>query len=136
MKRTGVQKLIGLVPALGLALAFAQTAWAGHGPLSSTTRDGWINWQVGDLVAAGLAQDPQKPINQMTNLEVAELTFDATRRYMAQADVNMLPPPLPADNTPAASSANDGPGLPGALSGEASSPNQSLQDLVQAPAGN
>jgi hypothetical protein len=128
MKRTGFQKLIGLVPALGLALALAQSAWADHGPLSSTTRDGWINWQVGDLVAAGLAPDPQKPINQMTNLQVAELTADAARRYMAQADVNMLPPPLPAGNSPAA---NDGPGLPGSLSTEATSPNQSLQDLVQ-----
>ncbi len=135
MKLTASQNFKGFGTVLSFALGVlsfvlgcASPAWADHGKLASADRDAWINWDVSELVAAGLVPAPEKPVEQMTNLEVAELTASASRLYMAQADVNMLPPPLPTDS-PAAS---DGPGLPGALSAEGpGDANKSLGDLVQ-----
>ncbi|HET9869960.1 MAG TPA: hypothetical protein VFR02_05635, partial [bacterium] len=124
MKQNAAQKLNRLFLALGLGLA--APAWADHGPLSSLARDGWVNGSVEDLVAAGLAPDPGKPAAQMTNLEVAELTAQAARRVLAQADPSLLPPPLPGD-----AAEMGGPGLPAPLSAEASAPSQSLEALAQ-----
>jgi len=76
-------------------------AWADHGTLMSTLRDNWINMSVNDLVSEGLLSKPAKPANELTNLEVAQLTANAADMVVAQAD--LLPPPL-----------TDGPGLPGA----------------------
>jgi len=128
MKSTAFQNLKRSTLALAFGFGFALPAWAEHGNLSSTARDAWINWDVSNIVAAGLVPAPEKPVEQMSNLEVAELTEHAARLYMAQADVNMLPPPLPADSTAPAST---GPGLPGSLSAETGDGNKSLDDLVQ-----
>src|ERR1700677_2142162 len=74
--------------------------WADHGELMSTLRDNWINMSVNDLVSQGLIPKPAKPVNELTNLEVAQLTAQAADMVVAQAD--LLPPPL-----------NDGLALPG-----------------------
>ncbi|HJT25009.1 MAG TPA: hypothetical protein VJ873_10555, partial [bacterium] len=72
----------------GLALP----AYADHGRLATTDRDAWINLEAADLVTSGLVAAPDKPIAQMTNLEVAQLAAQAARGFYAQAT---LPPPLP-----------------------------------------
>ncbi len=76
-------------------------AWADHGTLLSTFRDNWINMSVNDLVSEGLLPKPAKPVNELTNLEVAQLTANAADMVVAQAD--LLPPPQ-----------TDSVGLPGA----------------------
>src|ERR1700679_1880428 len=76
-------------------------AWADHGALMSTIRDNWIDMNVNDLVSEGLVPKPSKPVNELTNLEVAQLTAQAADMVVAQADI--LPPPM-TDNV----------GLPGA----------------------
>ncbi|HVM33078.1 MAG TPA: hypothetical protein VMU88_08090 [bacterium] len=132
MKATAARKLKTAL--LALSLGSASPLWAAHGPLSSAQRDGWINWQAQELVDAGWVGAPDEPLEKMTNLQVAQLTAQAARRVLlAQADLNMLPPPLPSDH----SASDAGPGLPAPLAAEspagapAMSPNQSLQDLVQ-----
>lgn len=57
---------------------------ADHGPLTTTVRDSWIDSRVQDLVSAGLITQPEKPLNQLTNLEVAQLAKTATENWYAQ----------------------------------------------------
>ena len=66
--------------------------WADHGTLMSTVRDNWIDMSVNDLVSEGLVPKPSKPVNELTNLEVAQLTAQAADMVVAQADI--LPPPM------------------------------------------
>jgi hypothetical protein len=91
-----------------LVLGTFSVSWAGHGLLSSTQRDPWINDALNQLASEGLVPAPSKPFAQMTNLEAAELTEKAGEYLVAQ-----LPPPggdltLPPPMDP-------GFGLPGAL---------------------
>src|SRR5579872_7491038 len=67
-------------------------AFADHGSLATNARDGWIDSRVADLVAGGFVPMPSKPVSEMTNLEVAQLTAQASQYLMAQATV---PSPLP-----------------------------------------
>ncbi len=71
-----------IVTAFFTGLAF--NAWAGHGVLTSTERDPWVNQTVQDLVDAGLVVQPQKPVGQLTNLEVAQLTHLAVQSWLSQ----------------------------------------------------
>jgi cytochrome c556 len=84
MNRTLLKTLLS-----ALLMAAACPALAAHGPLSSTQRDAWINSSLSDLVAMGLVSDPGKPVDQLTNFQVAGLTAQASQ-LMAQA--NGLPP--------------------------------------------
>ena len=69
-------------------------AWASHGPLATTERDAWINKSAETLVQDELAPKPSKPISELTNLEIAQLTHKAVEIIVAQADLG-LPPALP-----------------------------------------
>ena len=89
--------------------AWALSAQAAHGPDSSIVREGWVNSDLESLIDAGWVTKPSKPVEQMTNMEVAELTSEAAGR-LAQADLSM-PPALPED-----------PGLPGLPEPTASTP--------------
>jgi len=51
--------------------------WADHGSLLSTVRDNWIDMSVNDLVSEGIIAKPAKPLSELTNLEVAQLTAQA-----------------------------------------------------------
>lgn len=100
-------------------MAAALPAWAGHGALSSTLRDNWINGDVEQLVSEGLIPAPTQPVAQLTNLQVAQLTAQAGQIILAQAE---LPPPLPGGDMglpptlpPAPLPAPASPALPGAL---------------------
>ena len=66
--------------------------WADHGSLLSTVRDNWIDMSVNDLVSEGIIAKPAKPLSELTNLEVAQLTAQAADIIVAQAD--LLPPPM------------------------------------------
>src|SRR5579872_4281298 len=72
---------------------------AEHGLLSSNSREAWINLSVNDLVATGWVAAPAKPVKDMTNLEVAQLTAKASETLLAQADLG-LPPALPSNDMP------------------------------------
>jgi hypothetical protein len=84
MNRKGIKNLLPVI-----WMAAACPVFAAHGPLSSTQRDAWINANLTDLVAVGLVSDPGKPIDQLTNFQVAGLTAQAGQ-LMAQA--TGLPP--------------------------------------------
>jgi hypothetical protein len=108
-----------LIAALLLA-GITLPAYADHGRLASTDRDGWINIEAEELVSSGLVPTPDKPIQDLTNLEVAQMTYQAAQRFYAQAQ---LPPPLPASN-----------GLPGLdlnTPSQAALPSKSMTDLVE-----
>ena len=67
------------------ALALLLALWAGpvlaaHGVLTGTIRDAAINGQVQDLVLAGLAPTADKPVADLTNLQVAQLTEAAVEK--------------------------------------------------------
>ncbi len=107
-------------------------AYADHGRLSTTDRDPWINLEAEDLVDSGLVPAPDKPIRELTNLEVAQLTAQASEKLYAQAE---LPPPLPGGN-PALPPALPAPsnGLPGPdlnTPSQAALPAKSMADLVE-----
>lgn len=70
---------------LGLLIALAGPALAAHGPMTTQTRDVWVDRALSDLVAAGWAAEPAKPLSELTNLEVAQLTKEAGETWMAQA---------------------------------------------------
>jgi hypothetical protein len=76
---------------LALLTLSGSPAWADHGTLMSTLRDNWINMSVNNLVAEGIVPKPAKSVNELTNLEVAQLTAQAADMVVAQAD--LLPPP-------------------------------------------
>jgi hypothetical protein len=123
--------------ALALWMGLALPALADHGRLASTDRDEWINQAVNDMVLSGLAPDPEKNVDQMTNLEVAQLTAQASRMVLAQADLNLLPAPAmdaPSLPEPAVSSA-PAPVLSTAASPAQVVPARSFEQLVQEFAG-
>ncbi len=107
-------------------MAAACPALAAHGPLSSTQRDAWINTSLADLVAVGMVTDPGKPLDQLTNFQVAGLTAQASQLLMAQA--NGLPP---LDAPPALPGGMDLPGLSPLPAAGAVQPAKSLQELVE-----
>src|ERR1700679_1424305 len=80
---------------LAMVTLAGSPVWADHGTLMSTIRDNWIDMSVNDLVSEGLVPKPAKPVNELTNLEVAQLTAQAADMVVAQAD--LLPPPM-SDN--------------------------------------
>lgn len=82
-KLKGKLKLKGVVLATAL-FAACSAAWADHGPLTTTQRDSWVDARLQDLVSAGLVPQPNKPLDQLTNLEVAQLTKQATENWYAQ----------------------------------------------------
>jgi len=67
-----------------MAFAAVGAAWADHGPLTTNQRDSWVDARLQDLVAAGLVSQPEKPLNQLTNLEVAQLAKQASENWYAQ----------------------------------------------------
>lgn len=92
-----------------LALGVVSASWAGHGTLSSTQRDPWINDALNQLSSEGLLPTSSKPIAQLTNLEAAQMTAAAGEILVAQ-----LPPPPSGDLT-LPPPMDPGFGLPGAL---------------------
>ncbi len=101
-------------------------AWADHGRLSTSQRDPWINLEMADLVSAGLVAAPDKPVKQLTNLEVAQMTARAAQKFYAQADPNLLPPPgLPGAGAPSL------PGMDSTATPQAAVPSKSMTDLVE-----
>ncbi|HEV2354765.1 MAG TPA: hypothetical protein VGR89_11005, partial [Puia sp.] len=117
---------------MALLAGLALPAYADHGRLATTDRDPWINLEAADLVSSGLVPQPEKPIPQMTNLELVEMTAQAAQRFYAQAE---LPPPLPGGDMtlpPAelpAAPAPPSPALPGGPTPTQAS--KSLADLVE-----
>ncbi len=85
-----------------LFLAVASPVWAEHGTLLSTDRTPALNKNLEDLISAGWVDAPNKPIDQLSNMEVAQLTSQA-------ANSVPLPPPSLDAGLPPMSSA---PGLP------------------------
>src|ERR1035441_10593903 len=77
-------------PALGLVLFLAAQAFASHGPTAASQRDGWIDQDLQTLVVAGLVAPPARPIDRMTNLEVAQAVAQASQKVQ-MAD-NPAPP--------------------------------------------
>jgi len=75
-----------LLLALGMAWGAALPLRAEHGSLTTTQRDGWIDTSLADLVNAGWTAKPDRPLGELTNLEVAQLTAQAAQQ------VNDLPP--------------------------------------------
>ena len=61
-------------------------AFAEHGALTTTVRDAWIDSAVQDVVSAGWVDPLSKPVGEMTNLELAQLTSKASQIYLAQAN--------------------------------------------------
>ncbi len=86
---------------LGLALSLSLPAFADHGPLASTQRDGWIDASLQELVLAGWVTRPDAPLGSLTNLEVAQLTAQAAQQ------VNALPPSATPGTSAAGRSLND-----------------------------
>lgn len=81
-------------------VAAAPAVFAAHGTLLSKDRDPWINASVDQLVAAGWATTLGKPVQDMTNLEVAELTKEAGDMIVAQASPFLPPPSLSTPEIP------------------------------------
>lgn len=82
-KLKGTAKTKGFLVA-GLLFALACPVLADHGPLTTTVRDSWVDARLQDLVSAGLVSQPEKPLSELTNLEVAQLTKQATENWYAQ----------------------------------------------------
>lgn len=74
----------------GLFSAVPGLAFADHGATASTQRDPWIDLAFDHLVLAGLASPSAKPVDQMTNLEMAQATAGAAQKLM---DPNTPAPP-------------------------------------------
>ena len=87
--------------ALGFALAAGWPVRAEHGSLASTQRDPWIDSSLQKLMLAGWASKPDKPLEELTNLEVAQLTAEAAKKV---AD---LPPSATPGQSVAGKSLND-----------------------------
>ncbi len=119
-----LKKLLSQILILTACIATTTPLFAGHGTLSSIERDGWINLSVNQLVTEGVLEAPSKPVKDLTNLEVAQLTSKAGEVLMAQADLTLPPTldmPLPEPSLPS-------PGLPSA--------NSTLPGLTPAATGN
>lgn len=78
-----------------MVLLGAAPAWGAHGNLSSNARENWVNASLDRLVAEGLIAAPAKPVGELTNLEVVQLTAKAGETLLAQADMTL--PALPGD---------------------------------------
>ncbi len=63
-----------------MALGLTLPAFAEHGALTTVQRDGWIDSSLEDLVLAGWTSKPDKPLGELTNLEVAQLTAEAAKK--------------------------------------------------------
>src|SRR5258708_5634302 len=74
-----------LLLTIGLAFGLALPALAEHGSLATAARDGWINSRLDDLVRVGFVAKPSKATTDLTNLEVAQLTAEASRYILVQA---------------------------------------------------
>ncbi len=118
-----------------LLLGLVLPAWAEHGRLATTQRDPWINAAAENLILSGMVADPGKNPDQMTNLEMAQLTAKASQMIMAQADPNLLPipldvdPGLPEPTLPAAPA--PAPVLSAAAMPDQVVPSKNLQQLVE-----
>jgi hypothetical protein len=77
------------------AVFCASPAWAGHGRLETTERDAWINDQAAQLTTAS-ARD----VARMTNLQVAQLAYDAAGMVLAQAKQRQILDAPPDKKTP------------------------------------
>lgn len=95
---------------LALLLGMVAPLWAKHGTLASHDREDWVNAQVDRLVAENLVPIPSKSAQEMTNLEVVQLTEKAGERLMAQ-----LPPPPSGGDWTLPPPMDPGMGLPGTL---------------------
>ena len=122
--------------AFALVLAVSP-AFARHGSLASSVRDGWIDSRMEVLIDSGLAEKPLKPLKNMTNLEVALLTKKAAEIVVAQADI-MPPPPmgdepaLPVPQAPAAQAPVAATSSASALSlNQQTEVSKSVKDLVE-----
>src|SRR5258708_22916149 len=73
------------------AFAALGPVWASHGKLGSTDRDSWIDDNLAQLEADGLLPKQDKPLRDLTNLQVALLTQKAAEIYLAQAEIPALP---------------------------------------------
>ena len=91
----GTAKINGYLLA-GFLFGLVGPVMAEHGPLTTIQRDGWIDSRVQDLVSAGLVSQPEKPLKDLTNLEVAQLAKTATENWYAQV------PSASTGNPPAA----------------------------------
>jgi hypothetical protein len=120
-------------PVIALFISLALPALAEHGRLATTDRDPWIDQAANDLVISGMVADPGKDMDQMTNLEMAQLTAQASQMIMAQADPSLLPPPMAGDPTlpEPVLSASPAPILSTAASPAQTVPSRSLQQLVE-----
>jgi hypothetical protein len=92
MKRSSTKILLLAAFAMGFAM---NQAWARHGRLETTDRDDWINDQVARLAAVS-GQD----VARMTNLEVAQLTYDTAGIVLAQAKLRQILDAPPDKKTP------------------------------------
>jgi hypothetical protein len=86
----------------------ATPVFARHGTLLSTDRDSSINVDLSGLIASGWVKDPGKSVDQLTNLEVAQLTGQAAAGLplpgMEELPTMSAPPMLPdAPQAPSAS---------------------------------
>ncbi len=130
MKKS-LQILIGVI-----LLSPAFPARADHGRLATNIRDSWINLGVDDLVSSGLAPTPGKPIDQLTNLEVAQLTAQASQKYLAQADLDLPSPPsasepaLPPELPSALAAPPPLTGMDSTATPQSTLPSKSMTDLV------
>ena len=112
-----------------LAFGLAAPLWAKHGLLSTTDRDAWINQKFQDLVDGGLIVNPGRPLNELTNLQVAQLTAEAAHTVLAQADV--LPPPALDGMPPSLPGELPAPGPALAPAEQPSQASESLKELVE-----
>src|SRR5579859_1687226 len=110
---------------LWVFLGIALPSYGEHGSLSSTDRDSWIDFSIYDLVETGVVPAPSKPVTELTNLEVAQLTVKASEIVLAQAGLEGLPP-LPGDQA-----APPAPPLPGGGGAPPVPPGRALKSVQQ-----
>ncbi|HTA77487.1 MAG TPA: hypothetical protein VK791_10045 [bacterium] len=125
MMKSGFKNLMVLFFA-----AMAIPAWAGHGTLLSIDRDPALNADLHNLVAAGWIDAPDKKVDQLTNIEVAQLTAQAGNSVPLPApslDAG-LPPMLSAPGLPSSS-----PGLPSMTSPMTTNPGVALPNMMMMP---
>jgi hypothetical protein len=92
MKRSSIKTFF----LAGMAAMFCvATAWGAHGRLETTDRDAWIN----DL-AAPLAEASAQDVARMSNLEMAQLTYDVAGIVIAQAKQRQILDAPPDKKTP------------------------------------
>ena len=137
MKTFLTEKLKASSLTLAFAFLAAVPAFARHGSLASSVRDGWIDSRMEVLIDSGLAEKPLKPLKDLTNLELAQLTKKAAEIVVAQADI-MPPPPvgdepsLPMPSVPVSASPVTAANQSAALSAnQQTEVSKSVKDLVE-----